>query len=65
MKEIDWEERYFEMVKAIVTGKLAAGAGMPNNLKNQAVVNGIISEAKNVIESLRRRAYLLENETPD
>ena len=45
--------------------QLAAGAGMPNNLKNQAVVNGIISEAKNVIESLRRRAYLLENETPD
>ena len=34
MKEIDWEERYFEMVKAIVTGKLAAGGNFPKNLGN-------------------------------
>lgn len=65
MKEIDWEERYFEMVKAIVTGKLAGGDKMPNNLGNPAIVKQILNEAKKVIEALREKAYLIENSTPD
>lgn len=65
MKEIDWEERYFEMVKAIVTGKLAGGEKMPNNLARPENVKQILNEAKKVIEALREKAYLQENETPE
>ena len=64
MKEIDWEERYFEMVKAIVTGKLA-NEKLPNNLGNPAIVKQILIEAKKVIEALREKSYLIGNETPD
>ena len=63
MKEIDWEERYFEMVKAIVTGKLAAGGNFPNNLLNPTIVRQILGEVKKVIEELRERAYLIEKDT--
>lgn len=62
MKEIDWEERYFEMVKAIITGKLAAGGHFPNNLSNPTIVRQILGEAKKVIEQLRERAYLIEKD---
>ena len=63
MKEIDWEERYFEMAKAIITGKLAAGGNFPNNLSNPTIVRQILGEAKKVIEELRERAYLIEKDT--
>ena len=53
------------MVKAIVSGKLAAGEKMPNNLGNPAIVKQILNEAKKMIEALREKAYLIENETPD
>ena len=64
MKEIDWEERYFEMVKAIITGKLV-NEKMPNNLSKPDVVKQILNDAKKVIEALREKAYLIKNETPD
>lgn len=65
MKEIDWEERYFEMVKVIVNGKLAGGEKMPNNLSNPVIIKQILAEARKVIEALQKKAYLIENETPD
>lgn len=64
MKEIDWEERYFEMVKAIVTGKLGAGGTYAFDL-NSASIKQILGEAKKVIEALRKKAYLLEEDSPE
>ena len=64
MKEIDWEERYFEMVKAIVAGKLAAG-GTYNFTITDVSIKQILREAKKVVEALREKAYLQENETPE
>lgn len=38
---------------------------MPNNLSNPGVVNQILGEAKKVIEALRKKAYLLEEDSPE
>ena len=64
MKEIDWEERYFEMVKAIVTGKLASGSTYNFSI-NDGSINQILRDAKKIVEALHEKAYLQENETPE
>ena len=64
MKEIDWEERYFEMVKAIVAGKLAS-VSTYNFSINDGSIKQIMRDAKKVIEALREKDFLQGNETPD
>ena len=64
MKEIDWEERYFEMVKTIINGKLASGGTYKFSI-NDGSIKQILRDARKVIEALREKAYLIENETLD
>lgn len=45
-KEIDWEERRFEILKAIV-------ASNTQNIRNTAVINGMIGASKLIIEHYR------------
>ena len=54
MKSIDWEERRFQLVKAIVNGKLA-GKGTYDICLNDAHINQIIGIANKIIEKLKIR----------
>ena len=54
IKEIDWEERRFQLVKAIVNGKLA-GKGVYDISLNDAHINQIIGTANKIIEKLKMR----------
>ena len=54
MKSIDWEERRFQLVKAIVNGKLA-GKNVYDVTFNDAHINQIIGIANKIIEKLKIR----------
>ena len=53
INEIDWEERRFQLVKAIVTGKLA-GKGVYDIFLNDAHINQIIGTANKIIKRLKK-----------
>ena len=53
-KEIDWEERRFQLVKAIVAGKLA-GKDIYDVSLNDAHINKIIATANKIIEKLKSK----------
>ena len=45
-KTIDWEERRFEILKALIAGSTV-------NLRNSEAINSLISASKNIIERYR------------
>lgn len=57
---IDWEQRRFELVKAIIAGKLA-GKGTYDLVINDTHINQIIGTANKVIEKLQNRINDFEN----
>ena len=54
VKSIDWEERRFQLVMAIINGKLA-GKGVYDVSINNAHINNIIGTANRIIERLKTR----------
>ena len=44
-KKIDWEERWFEVFKAAITGAMAAAPASKNCFSNASVANGIVRMA--------------------
>ena len=52
--KIDWEQRRFELVKAIIAGKLAGKEAYDVNI-NDTHINRIIGTANKVIEKLQNR----------
>lgn len=44
-KKIDWEERWFEVFKAAITGAMAAAPEHKNNFSSDNVANGIVGMA--------------------
>ena len=46
-KKIDWEERRFEILKVLV-------ASNTQNARNSAVINGMVSASKLIIDHYRR-----------
>lgn len=53
-KEIDWEERRFQTILAIVNGKLAGKETYDVSL-NDAHINKIIGIANKIIQKLKER----------
>lgn len=45
-KEIDWEERRFEVLKTLIVNN-------SQNLRNTAVINGIVGASKLIIDHYR------------
>lgn len=56
-KEIDWEERRFQLVKAIVAGKLA-GKDVYDVSLNEAHINKIIGIANRIINKLKNASII-------